>query len=69
MGKPQSHIEIDPDDEPGIFDIPDDAADETATLRGEADIAAGRFVSHEAVVQWLKSWGSDNPLPRPKCGE
>ena len=60
---------IDPEDEPGIFDIADDAADEAATLRGEADIAAGRFVSHEAVVKWLKSWGTDNPLPRPKCGE
>ena len=65
MGQPA----IDPEDEPGIFDIADDAADEASTRRGEADIAAGRVVSHEAVVKWLKSWGTDNPLPRPKCGE
>ncbi|NJC39932.1 putative transcriptional regulator [Brevundimonas alba] len=34
-----------------------------------ADIDAGRFVTHEAVVRWLKSWGTDNELPPPKCGD
>ncbi len=57
------------DEEPGIFDIPDDAADEAATLRGIADVKAGRTVSHEAVMRWVASWGTDNPLPRPKWGE
>ena len=57
------------DEEPGIFDIPDDAADEAATLRGIEDFKAGRTVSHEAVMRWVASWGTDNPLPRPKWGE
>jgi len=62
-------IPIDPEDEPGIFDIPDDAADEASTLRGLADFEAGRTISHEAVSRWLLSLGTDNPLPRPECGE
>jgi len=66
MGKPAVESE---DDEPGIFDIPDEAADEASTLRGLADFEAGRVISHEAVSRWLLSLGSDNPLPRPKCGE
>lgn len=57
------------DDEPGVFDIPDEEADEAATQRGLADHAAGRTVSHEAVMRWVKSWSTPNPLPRPECGE
>lgn len=57
------------DEEPGIFDIPDDAADEASTLRGLADFEAGRTITHEAMKRWLLSWGTDNPLPPPKCGE
>ncbi len=60
-------------EEPGVFDFEDVSADEAeldaATLRGLADIEAGRVVSHEAVLRWVKSWSSPNPLPRPKCGE
>ena len=66
MAHPAPH---DDDEEPGIFDIPDDEADEAATLRGLADIEAGRIISHEAMKRWLLSWGADNPLPPPKCGE
>lgn len=57
------------DEEPGVFDVEDAAAVEASTLRAEADVVAGRVVSHEAVKRWLLSWGTDNPLPRPKCGE
>lgn len=57
-----------PEDE-DLFDTPDTAADEAATLRGLEDAAAGRFASHEAVMRWVESWGTDNPLPKPKCGE
>ena len=42
---------------------------DAATERGLADFEAGRVVSHEAVKRWLLSWGTDNPLPPPKCGE
>ena len=61
------------DEEPAVFDAEAeaaaDAAFDAATERGLADIEAGRVVSHEAVKRWLLSWGTDNPLPPPKCGE
>jgi predicted transcriptional regulator len=65
MGKPA----IDPDEEPGIFDIADEAADEAAYQRAEADFAAGRTISNEAMKRWLLSWGTDEPLPPPECGQ
>ena len=57
------------DEKPAVFDAEDAAADEAATLRGLEDIEAGRVVSHEAVLRWVRSWSTPNPLPRPKCGE
>ncbi len=36
------------------------------TLEGLADVDAGRTVPHEEVSLWLKSLGTDNPLPRPE---
>ncbi|MEE2850928.1 MAG: CopG family transcriptional regulator [Pseudomonadota bacterium] len=66
MAHPAPH---DDDEEPGIFDIPDDEADEAAMARAEEDFAAGRTISHDAMKRWLLSWGTDNPLPPPKCGE
>ena len=69
MTKPPKEIS----EEPGVFDFEeisaDDAELDAATLRGLADIEAGRVVSHEAVLRWVNSWSSPNPLPRPKCGE
>ena len=38
MADPAYHED---DDEPGVFDIADDAADEAATRRGLADAGAG----------------------------
>ena len=55
--------------EPSIFDEVDQEAESAADARAEADAASGRVVSHEAVSRWLQSWGTANPLPRPKCGE
>ncbi len=65
MTKPPPGFE----EEPGVFDIADTEADEAATQRGLADIEAGRVISHEAVKRWLLSWGTDNELPPPKCGD
>jgi predicted transcriptional regulator len=50
-----------------IFDIEPDEAEQTR-LDDEADAAieAGQFVSHDKVVEWLKSWGTPNELPCPK---
>lgn len=55
--------------EPAIFDEADDAADEAAMVRGEADIAAGRVISHEAMKAWLLSWGTADELPPPQVGD
>lgn len=55
--------------EPSIFDNVDDAADEAATLEGEADIAAGRVISTDAMKAWLLSWGTPDELPPPKVGD
>jgi predicted transcriptional regulator len=57
------------DEEPGVFDVADAAADEAATLRGLADVEAGKVVSHAAMKRWLSSWGTDDPVPPPACGE
>lgn len=33
---------------------------------GEREADEGVFVSGEAVIRWLQSWGTDNELPRPE---
>lgn len=49
-----------------IFDTPpDDATEAEADARAEADVAAGRVVSHAKVVEWLRSWGKPDELPCP----
>lgn len=58
-----------PASEPSIFDDLDATAEADADVRAEADVVAGRVVSHEAVSRWLLSWGKGKPRPRPKCGE
>ncbi len=65
MGEPA----IEPEDEPGIFDVADEAADEAAYARAEADFAAGRTISNDVMKRWLLSWGTDEPLPPPECGQ
>lgn len=55
--------------EPSIFEQIDDDAETRALQEAAAALAAGRVVSHEAVTHWLRSWGTPNELPRPKCGE
>ncbi|MEN2787109.1 CopG family transcriptional regulator [Sphingomonas qilianensis] len=44
-------------------------AEAAADAHAEADVAAGRLISHDAVKKWLASWGSDRPLPRPNIGD
>jgi predicted transcriptional regulator len=50
-----------------IFDIPPDEAEEARLdAAADAEIEAGQFVTHDKVVEWLKSWGTPNELPCPK---
>ncbi|MBW8302403.1 MAG: CopG family transcriptional regulator [Brevundimonas sp.] len=57
------------DEEPGVFDFEEAVELDAREQKAMADMDAGRFVTHEAVVRWLKSWGTDNELPPPKCGD
>jgi predicted transcriptional regulator len=52
-------------DHKSIFDM-DEAEEARLDAEAMADFRAGRFVTHEKVVEWLKSWGTDNELPCPK---
>ena len=40
---------------------------ETAA-RWEDYCRTGNSVSHDAVMKWLESWGSENELEAPECG-
>ncbi|MBO9547617.1 CopG family transcriptional regulator [Caulobacter sp.] len=55
--------------EPAIFDEIDAAAEAAADARAEADVAAGRVISHEAVSRWLTSLAEGNPQPPPEVGD
>ena len=52
-----------------VFESLDLAAEAAADARAEADVVAGRLISHEAVKTWVSSWGSERPLPRPNIGD
>ena len=52
-----------------LFDGTDEAAEAKADARAEADVAAGRLVSHGAAKRWLMRWRRADRLPRPRAGE
>ncbi|WP_375244647.1 antitoxin [Sphingomonas parapaucimobilis] len=51
--------------EPGIFEQRDEGAELAADERARADFRAGRFVSHEKMAEWLKTWGTPDRKPLP----
>ncbi len=51
-----------------VFEPADDAAEEQALKAAETQVAAGKFISHDAVRRWLLSWGKTSELPPPECG-
>jgi len=53
--------------EKSLFDSPE--AEARADARAEADVRAGRVLPHDKVRRWLASWGSAQPLPRPRSGD
>ncbi len=55
--------------EPSLFDEIDIAAEEGADARADADVAAGRVISHKAMKAWLLSWGTREELPPPQIGD
>ena len=44
-----------------LFESSDPAVEYAADLRAEADVAAGRLVSHETVKRWVASWTGSGP--------
>lgn len=53
------------DDSKTLFEEIDDKAEDQALDEAEADVAAGRVVAQEDVIEWLKSWGTADELPSP----
>ncbi len=51
--------------EPSLFDDIDEAAD----ARADADLEAGRVISHAAMKAWLLSWGTPDERPAPRIGD
>lgn len=54
---------------PPVFETADPEAEAAADARADADVLAGRLISHDAVRRWLASWGSAKPAPRPRTGD
>ncbi|MEI9965495.1 MAG: antitoxin [Caulobacteraceae bacterium] len=65
MSEPKAKPELDPDDDLDLFDTVDEEAERRADERAEADVAAGRVVPNERVIEWLRSWGTPKRLPTP----
>jgi predicted transcriptional regulator len=55
--------------EKNLIDSLNGESEAEADAQAEADVRAGRLISHSAVRRWLKSWGTPNPLPRPRVGD
>jgi len=34
--------------------------------QGLDELAAGKGIAHEQVIEWLDSWGTENELPAPQ---
>jgi predicted transcriptional regulator len=45
--------------------VADEERRHQGTLEALAEVDAGRVVSHDRVMAWLDSLGSDQPLPMP----
>lgn len=39
-----------------------------SVARWEQHCITGKSVPHDAVMQWLESWGTENEVEAPKCG-
>ncbi len=53
------------DIDPSLFEDIDDAEEERALDEAEAAYAEGRVISHEAMMEWLASWGGPDEPPAP----
>jgi predicted transcriptional regulator len=44
-----------------------DEINRASIRKGMEDIRAGRVISHERMVRWLRLWGMKHKLPPPTC--
>lgn len=54
--------------DPDIFETIDEIDPEADARRladAEADIAAGRLIPNDEIVDWLKTWGTPDEKPAP----
>lgn len=51
--------------DPDTFDIADDEAERRAAAAANADVQAGRVVSHVRVREWLKTVGTPDQKQTP----
>ncbi len=49
-----------------LFSQRDREAEAASIARARGDIEAGRFVDHEEVAKWLRTWGTDDEYPVPR---
>lgn len=49
--------------EAGIFEQPDPEAEAASIARAREEHAAGRYVDHATVSEWLKTWGRPDQKP------
>jgi predicted transcriptional regulator len=47
----------------------DDGYEAAADARADADLEAGRVISHAAMKAWLLSWGTPDERPPPQIGD
>jgi predicted transcriptional regulator len=52
-------------EEPNLFDEIDEASNAASDAGAEADVAADRVIPHEAMVKWLRSWGTADEIAPP----
>ena len=45
------------------------AADEAADAEALAEYEAKGGVSHDAILAWVRSWGTEGELPPPSAGD
>ena len=56
-------------EEAAIFEFEEVIEPDERERQAMADIEAGRFISNEAMIRWLRTWGDETPSPPPECGE
>lgn len=57
------------DEDAVLFEREDDEEDVRLDAEADADIAAGRVISWDAVRRWMLSWGTNAELPPPEVGD